>query len=479
VRVRLLSTLLIIPVFFLCIGCGGSSSSTTPAFTNASLTGAYTFTSQGVNATGPFTLAATFAADGHGLISNGHTFYNFFNGITTGGFGNQDMTGTYVVSPGGQVVLNLDTQIVGPVTVSVVLTSPQHGQLVRFENAATATGTLDRQEPTAFGQTSIAGTYVFSVQGADSAGLPEASVGVFTVDASGNVIGGTQDINDNGVIRGNSAITAGPASVMELLPDLGRGGVAFVSSTEGLQGFGCVVVNPNHFKLLGNSGTLAGDAYRVTNTSVPSSLAFTMLGKFNGSEFATGGVLETDGAGNILNTSVRDVNLGGIIGSSNFSGTYAATGNRVALSFGALNLVGYPSSGGMQLLTLDSQTVASGVAYAQTGPFSNASLSGSYSVGISGGTTKGELDAVALLTSMNADSLAGSLSVNEAGTLTSDAAVTATYSTDASGRGAGTLIVNGNTQHVEFYTVDSSRILFIETDKQLVVQGMLVKQSAE
>jgi hypothetical protein len=464
------------------VGCGGNASSSnpsTPVFTDASLTGAYTFTSQGVNSAGPYSLVATFVADGHGVISNGHTFYSVFNGISAGSFSNQEMTGTYLVSPAGQVVLNLDTQIVGPVTVNVVLASPQHGELLSFGNAATASGTLDKQDATAFGQTSIAGTFAFNVRGRDQDGNPEASVGVFTVDASGNVIGGTQDINDNGVIRSNSAITPGPPSEMDLLPDLGRGGVQFVTSTEALRRFACVVVDSNHFKLLGGEGTLAGDAYRVSDTNVPTSMAFTMQGFFLGSVAVEGGIINTDGAGNILDTSVRDVNLGGIIGNSNQTGTYAVTGNRVTMSLNGLNLVGYPSSGGMQLLTLDNEMVATGVAYAQTGSFSNASLSGSYSVGISGGSTKGEVDAVAQLTSMSGGSFSGSLSQNEAGTLISNASITANYATDASGRGAGTLIVNGNTQHVEFYTVDSSRVLFIESDSQVVLQGMLVKQTGQ
>jgi len=482
VRARLLSSLVLISIFALNIGCGGNASPanpTVPVFTNASLTGAYTFTSQGVNSTGPFSLVATFSADGHGLISNGHTFYNVFNGITAGGFGNQEMTGTYTVSPAGQVVLNLDTQIVGPVTVNVVLTSLQHGELMSFQNAATASGSLDKQAPSAFGQTSIAGTFAFNVKGRDQAGNPEASVGVFTVDASGNIVGGTQDVNDNGVLRTNSTITPGPPSVMELLPDLGRGGVQFVSSTEGLQGFSCIVVDANHFKLQGNSGTLAGDAYRVTDTSVPTSMAFTMQGFYLGSAAVEGGIVHTDGAGNILDTSVRDGNLGGIIGNSNQTGTYAVTGNRVTMSLNALNLVGYPSSGGMQLLTLDNDMIVTGVAYAQTGPFSNTSPSGSYSVGISGGSTRGEVDAVAQINSTTSGILSGSLIQNEAGNLVSNAAVTANYATDASGRGAGTLIINGNTQHVTFYTVDSSRILFIETDSQVVLQGMLVKQTGQ
>jgi hypothetical protein len=256
--------------------------------------------------------------------------------------------------------------------------------------------------------------------------------------------------------------------------------VQFVTSTEALRRFACFVVDSNHFKLIGGGGTLAGDAYRVTDTNVPTSMAFTMQGFFLGSEAVQGGIIHTDGAGNILDTSVRDGNLGGIIGNnSSQTGTYAVTGNRVTMSLNALNLVGYPSSGGMQLLTLDNEMVATGVAYGQTGPFSNAPLSGSYSVGISGGSTRGEVDAVAQLTSLSNGSLAGLLSQNEAGNLISDAAITANYATDASGRGEGTLIVNGNTQHVTFYTVDTLRILFIESDSQVVLQGMLMKQSGQ
>jgi hypothetical protein len=267
---------------------------------------------------------------------------------------------------------------------------------------------------------------------------------------------------------------------MTFLPDLGRGIVQFVTPNEGLVAFSAIAVDSNHFKLASSfPGMVTGDAYRVTDTSVPTSMAYTMQGFFLGSEAVEGGIVHTDGAGNILNTSVVDLNTGGLVGGSNPTGTYSVTGNRVTMSLNAMNLVGYPSSGGMQLLTLDNQRVASGVAYAQTGPFSSAMLSGSYSVGIAGGSTKGEVDAVAQLTSMSNGSLSGSLSQNEAGNLISDAAVVANYVADANGRGEGTLIVNGNTQHVTFYTVDNSRILFIETDSQVVLQGMMVKQSGQ
>jgi hypothetical protein len=486
VRLSLLSSLLSVSLFFFFAGCGGNSSTTiTPAFTNATLVGAYTLTTSGVNANGPFTLQAVFSMDGKGLISTGSTFYD---STTTGAAGGQAMTGTYLVSGDGSVQIGLDTQIIGSVSLNVVLASPQHGQVVRFENSATASGTLDKQDATAFGQTSIAGTFAFNVKGRDQAGNPRASVGVFTADAAGNILGGLIDTNDNGVLSTNGALTPGAPSELEIVPSLGRGILQFVTPNDGLIAFNAIAVDNNHFKLSGSfPAMVTGDAYRVTDMNVPNAMAFTMAGtSFNNAPvgsstaYATGGILVTDGAGNFLNTSIRDVNTGGLPGNSNLTGTYFAVGNRVTMELnGTFHMVGYPSSGGMQLLSLENDTIASGVAYAQTGPFSNATASGSYSVSMSGQSTKGEVDAVAQLNSSGPGTLSGSLTLNEAGALTSGFALTTTYSADAIGRGPGTLVTTDSSQNVMFYTVDSSRILFIEFDSKFVVQGMLVKQTVQ
>jgi len=396
------------------------------------------------------------------------------------------LTGTYLVNSDGRVQVNLDTQIIGPVTLNVVLASPEHGQLVRFENAATASGTLDKQDATAFGQTSIAGTFAFNVRGVDQTGNPRASVGVFTSDAAGNILGGTIDTNDNGVISANGAITGGTPSELEILPNLGRGILQFVTPGDGLIAFSAIVIDNNHFKLAGSfPAMVTGDAYRVTDTNVPSSMAFTMAGRSfvnapSGSTtaFATGGILITDGAGNVLNNSVQDLNTGGLGGTSAQTGSYIVVGNRVTITLnGTFTMVGYPSSGGMQLMSLNSFEVASGAGYAQTGPFSNATASGSYSVSMSGDSTIGEVDGVAQLTSSGAGTLSGALTINEPGTLISATPLTTSYSSDAIGRGPGTLVTAGASQNVMFYAVDSSRILFIEFDNKFVVQGMLVKQT--
>ena len=62
-----------------------------------------------------------------------------------------------------------------------------------------------------FSNSSLNGTYVFSVSGIDSSGAPYALVGTFTANGSGGVSGGTLDINDADLSSPapNQAITGG------------------------------------------------------------------------------------------------------------------------------------------------------------------------------------------------------------------------------------------------------------------------------
>lgn len=187
--------------------------------------------------------------DGQGAVLNGHTFYV---STKTGAAGNQELSGTYVVSPSGQISFNLNSQILGAIRFKVVLASPEHGLLVRFENAANSSGTLDKQDATLFSQSFIAGTFAFSVRGTMVlTGNPRASVGLFTADSQGNILSGSMDTNDGGVITTNSPILPGAPSAMGLVPGLGLGFVQF-STAEGLVAFNCIPVDSTHFKLVSN-----------------------------------------------------------------------------------------------------------------------------------------------------------------------------------------------------------------------------------
>jgi hypothetical protein len=472
-------TLLALLVF---TGCGGGSAQkppvvVVPTFTNASLSGSYVFTANGVNSSGVFTLLGILTADGKGAITSGHTF---FNSIATGFEGNFSTTGTYNVSSNGRTTVNLGVEILGPVALELVLLSDQHGLVVRFDNTATASGSLDKQDLSAFTQTALAGTYVFNLLGTDASGLPEASVGMFTVDAHSTITGGVQDTNDNGVITTNTAIDGGPTSFFGVVGGVGNGVFSFNTGAEGLREYCLIAIDANHLKFISNefAKLQAGDLFRATSQDLSGSFVFALGGISTNGAFAAGGVLNSNGAG-LITGGVEDANNGGVVTlNSPVSGSYIAAGNRieVTLNGGAVNLAAYPSMGGIQVLELDSSTVASGVAFQEIGTLSNATLNGGYGANLSGVGTAGKFDAVAQVMADGSGHLSGSVSLNDGGILEPNLGLNGSYTLAGNGRATGTLVTSAGTLNVIYYVANSSQILFIEVDNNAVAQGVLTPQ---
>lgn len=465
---------------FVLTGCGGSSQPQPPppavTFTNASFSGSYVLTANGTNSAGVYTLLSILQADGNGNIASGRTFYN----SSTLSFGNFSTTGGYAVGSDGRTTVNLNVDNLGAITFDLVLVSAQHGLVVRFDDAATASGALDMQDPSAFNAAAIAGTYVFNLLGTDSSGLPEASVGVFTVDNAANITGGVQDTNDNGVITANAPIQAAPTSVFDVGPP-GNGVFSYTTAPEGLRSFGLAAIDANHIKFISNDATIvqAGDLYRVAPASISGSFVFAMKGLTGSAPFAAGGVLNTDGAGNILNSSVEDINSGGTVTlNSQLNGTYSVSGSRatVALNGGSINLAAYPSMGGMQIIELDGPVVATGVALQQTGALSNATLHGSYGANLTGIDPAGQFDSIARFSADGKGNLAGMLSLNDTGTLRSNLPVTGSYTLAANGRAPAALATPVGTINLIFYVANSNQALSIEADSDRVAQGGVVQQ---
>ena len=463
-------------------GCGGSSQKppVTPAFSNASLNGSYVFSVTGTNS-GPYTLLGTFEADGKGRLT-GNTDYN----SPSTGFveGNFPFTGSYSVSSDGTATANLTGELLGPValpvTLEFVLLSERHGLVARFENSATASGSLDKRDPSAYSQASLAGTWVFNAAGTDHAGLPEAVIGSFTVDSEGTATGGVQDTNDNGVIHSNIAVLPGHPSSMVIDPTLGYGLIGLVMADGSIRDLSAFVIDNDHIRVVCPSfDVLVGDAFRATGPSISGSFAFAMNGTASTGAFAAGGVMNTDGAGNILNTSVEDINNGGTVTlNSALNGAYSIAGNRatITLNGGATNLVAYPSTGGLQLLDLDNSTVANGVALQQTGAFSNTTLVGRYGASLSGAGGAGQFDALAQFTSNGNGLLAGSLSLNDSGSLMEGQPLSGAYVLGANGRATGSLVTASGSQSLIYYFASGSQALFIEADSNRVSQGTLLQQ---
>ncbi len=485
-----LSFLAVLPL----AGCGGGVQTAHPAaagFTNASLNGTYAFAISGQNANGAFTVAGNFQANGGGAITGGIEDFNSPSTLLK----NLAITGTYAVRSDGRTSATLTAAGVSPnlvINLDFVLLNTSTGLAIRFQNTATGSGSIDMQS-SSVNLAALAGTFALNIAGVDSAQNPEAAVGQITIDSSGNVTSGVVDDNDNFVAK-NDAVTATPLAVSA--PINGRGTATLTTATLGSFNFVYYVVDANHLKLIEvDSGfPLSGDAFRQTSTTISGSFAFTLAGTtFNGvvhNVFVAGGILNTDGGnptGNILNTSVEDADNGVTLASatpSTVSGTYIVNAGRgtMVLNGGlqTLNLVFYPSTGGLMMLDVDSNLVASGAALPQSGaPFSNSSLNGSFGLNLTGvdlaaGT---EVDGIAQFTTTGTGTLSGVFDFNDGGATFNSLALNGNYTVNSNGRAVAALRPSSlGTFNVIFYLASGSQVLFIESDQGQVAVGIFVLQ---
>jgi hypothetical protein len=114
-----------------------------------------------------------------------------------------------------------------------------------------------------------AGTYAFTVAGqnstASAGGPPVVAGGLLTSNGTGNITGGTLDVNNNGSASAGNAITGTYA----LNPD-GRGTITLATSIDGLQSFAFYVSNQGVLLLGLDSGlTTTGAAFAQQSTSMP------------------------------------------------------------------------------------------------------------------------------------------------------------------------------------------------------------------
>ncbi|HLW55329.1 MAG TPA: hypothetical protein VKW06_21045 [Candidatus Angelobacter sp.] len=461
-------------------------------FTNASLNGTYAFAFTGNNGGGFFTVAGSFTANGAGAITGGTEDINSpGTGLIAPAV---SITGSYNVRSDGRTVATINSTSLNPGVsfgLDLVILNPQKALVMRFDQNGSASGTIDLQTSSAFSFSSVAGAYAFNVAGVDGSGNSDGSVGLLNADNAGNITSGTLDNNDNFTVTTNQPLT--PTTYTAPAAGTGRGTATITTSTLGTRNFAYYVVDANHLKLIetDNAGPfLSGDAFRQTSTAVSGSFVFTMAGAtINGhGVFLAGGVLNTDGAGNVQSTSIEDIDNGGGLtaaGGVSVSGTYAVSGGRgtMQLNNGAttLNLVFYPSSGGLQMLDVDAGAIAAGgAALQQSGaPFSNGSINNGYGLNFTGilgpnSLSPTEIDAISQFNATGSGSLSGALDVNSFGALTSNLALNGSYSVSANGRGTASLRTSQGTINLIFYMAGSSQVLFVEMDEgfgQLSVGG--------
>jgi len=483
IRSALSSSLLILIALTGCGGFGGDNGGAGPIngpFNNSSLSGTYAFSFTGVNQFGFLAVAGSFQANGSGNITGGTAEINSGNGVFT----NQSLTGSYNVHNNGQATATLVANA-SVFDIDFVMISNRHALVIRFDNNSTASGSIDLQSASAFSNSALGGTFAFRLSGIlDASEHPLVSAGAIDNDGAGAIPSGVQDNNENGTPVLNQGLN-GSYSVSSTN---GRGTMT-LNTILGTLRFVFYVVDSNRIKMIeiDSLPVIAGDALRQqfpqSTASVSGPLAFTLGGESSGGlPFAVGGVLATNGAGNIT-SGVQDINNAGTITQNiAVTGTYlVGADGRGTLTLngfsGSSNFIIYPTTGGLEMLQVDVGEVSSGTAFSQAGPFSNSTVSGTYGLNFTGVTSSNnEIDSTAQFAADGAGHLNGAMDLNNGGALTSNLSLTGSYSIASNGRGTGRLNSAFGPQNVVFYAVSNTRVLFIEVDTDVVAVGEMEHQ---
>ena len=457
-------------------GCGGSSDvfSPTPTgqFSNASLQGSYAFEFSGNDFSGFYSVAGSFQADGNGTITGGSMDLASVSGIFT----NAPISGNYSITADGRGTAIFNSGV-NPLQVAFVVLSSQRALVVRFDNFANGSGSIDRQNAAAFSTSALQGQFAFTVSGIDNIGNVFASGGNFQADNAGNLTGGTQDFNDDGTLTTNLALSG----LWNVGPANGRGSATLTTSA-GTMTFAFYVVDANHVKMVETDGStiLGGDGFRQTgafsNASLNGAFPYTLGGISSTGVFVAGGIFNVNGSGSVTG-GVEDVNNNGnVVESLSLSGSYSIAANgRGTLVLtnptGTSNFVVYPTSGGLLMLETDLVIVSTGSAFQQSGSFSNSTVQGNYGLNFSGVQLGGEIDLVSQFNATGSGSLTGTQDVNNSGGLFQGLALSGSYSVSSNGRGTATLQTSAGTINLVFYAVNGSQALFIDVDPSLPAAG--------
>jgi hypothetical protein len=480
--------------------CGSNGSVNNPvappsgSFSDSNLNGTYVFSVSGSDVFDqgtPYSMVGTLTANGSGGITSGIVDINdvafaidYSPAITAAdlSIGN----GSYNVTADGrgQIKFTTSNPVFGSVVLDFVLNSSSDGLVTEFDANATGSGTIDLQ---AAGVTP-AGTYAFTLSGAEftTSFVPWATVGNFAL--SGTSASGLADSNEDGILPnldGNltgSVVVASSPSTFLTFPQFGT------------LTFDVFPIDANHLKFIemDETATLTGDAYSQTTTAFPNgTLSYTLDGIVGGQDFAAGGFMVTDGAGDILAASSEDIVEGtSVLSAPTFTANYtnipSGSGRYTLNTFSGFapttpTYAAYPSSGGVLLLEVDSSGITNGAAYLQTPGATLASAQG-FGLNLSGQNGNvGEVDDIAeFATNGTGSTVTGLIDENSEGNGPSgffDLVLSGNYSLPPGGQITATANTENGGFLLNYYPVDGTTFPFIETDGGQVAAGVFVQQN--
>ncbi|HTS11688.1 MAG TPA: hypothetical protein VMH00_06185 [Candidatus Limnocylindrales bacterium] len=486
-----------------------ASSTAKIVYSDASLRGPFAFSYVGDNASGHIAEAGSFVSDGQGTIVSGvedidsfgthaSTQVSFLNGCA------------YHVGADGRTNAIIKTPQ-GTETWQFVLTSNSHALLTRFDTSTTGSGTIDEQNLNDLSALSaISGNYVFRFFGGDTTFAPIGIAGRFFANGAGSIPQSASivDVNDNATVHTSDTTLSGSYSFDAAFAGTGRGTLTLSSTNIGSRQFAFYIVDNTHLYAveIDSNGYLAGEIFSAPagNSFNAGSLAgpnyvFTVGGNSAAGAYAAGGVITSDGAGNISG-GVVDNDVAGTATADTSLGscpyTVDATTGRVDLQIcpsgaTALEFAAYPTAqGAALLLEIDSSATAGGTAYLQSA--TPGQLSGNFGMAFAG---HGIFQNAPLSYQSNAEGQAtlagtgvsgGNLDISNYGAVyTSDplaTAVAATPSTltapDSNGRGTAALITTNPpaTYNIVYYMIDANHAVFVGQDKNRIETGIAILQ---
>ena len=482
--------------------CGSGRTPVVPppggGFANANLNGTYVFSIAGQDTSGSFiAIAGTFTANGQGGITAGVLS---LNDPVEGTLSGQAITGgTYNVGvdgrPNGTSGLVVLQTAAANFSFDYVLTSSEHGLLTLFDPFnGTGSGTLDLQSSVT--QSNVDGqSYSFNFTGVSAATTEVAfsTAGGFTLDANGDVgvtTSGWEDFNENGLavcpVTTGCSITTGSLNLASIP------GKAAFSTSAGTFTFDVYPIDPTHLKFVEVDASVitSGDAFTQSTSISSGNYVFSMAGvdASLAGPFTAAGIFNADGSGNITSNSVEDINDVGVPSEiTGITGTYGPVsgGRSVVTLSGFVNGNGgtgcsacqfavYPSSGGLQLIEIDDGGVTGGVAYSQS---ATTMASTGYGMNLSG-NNGAEEDDIAEFNFSGTSLSGGHIDVNDIGATNFGLTFTSTYAPDSSIASRGVITPGSNGFNLVAYVVDTSTVVFVETDSNQVGLGSFVAQTA-
>jgi Putative Ig domain len=453
------------------------------------LNGQYAMALSGFDGSGPIGMLASFTADGTGKITAGFEDIN-----SNGSSGVQ--TNLVVTTLSSSYAIGSDrrgclTLVAGGLTrvfrFSLGLIKAgvaSSGRTIEFDTTGTnTTGSFGIQDPADFSNAAMSNSYHFTANSplttATGGGL-FAAVGVLSLNGTTGTVTGLGDININGTMDpGNVGYPASPITFTPGTYNIasnGRGTLSFTLPVG--QTINLIVYVAADQQLL----MMSSDAQSATNTlfngfaapqtgapySNSSVNALSVL--FASGQTATGaasasrveaGIFTPDGNGNF--TFSGDQNSGGTISTQTATGTYtvAPSGRVLVTNTGGTTpaLVLYLGNAQYTFaISTDTHVMTGNTEPQLGGPFTNASLTGTYVFGTINPEVVANLLTAGVATYDGAGNVTGTFDINESGFLSLGNALMGTYAVSSNGRVVTP--ATGTTQRVTYIISTGSAVSF-------------------